>query len=188
MTAAADRAPIDAGPSPEILSQGFDPRQFPHENQMGDPSVAVDAHELARRLRMTDRAVRDLAARNVMVKLGRGQFDLWASIGNYAEHMRNVVNGRGEHAGGTDLVRERTRETKERADNLALKNAQITGELVEAVKVEREWGDILRGVRARMLAVPSRCRQRLGHLTPHDVAAIDREVRDALTEAGHDNP
>ena len=38
---------------------------------------------------------------------------------------------------------------------------------------------MLRTVRAGMLAVPSRAAQRL---TAADVAAIDREVRDALTE------
>jgi phage terminase Nu1 subunit (DNA packaging protein) len=37
-----------------------------------------------------------------------------------------------------------------------------------------------------MLVVPSRVRQRLGHLTVADVEVIDREVRDALTEAAGD--
>ena len=32
--------------------------------------------------------------------------------------------------------------------------------------------DVLRGVRAAMLAVPSRVAQRLPHLTAHDVAEI----------------
>jgi phage terminase Nu1 subunit (DNA packaging protein) len=39
-------------------------------------------------------------------------------------------------------------------------------------------------VRAGMLAVPSRCAQRLPHLSAHDVAEIDREVRDVLIEIG----
>ena len=33
-----------------------------------------------------------------------------------------------------------------------------------------------------MLAVPSRISQRLPHITPHDVAEIDAEVREVLTE------
>lgn len=37
-----------------------------------------------------------------------------------------------------------------------------------------------------MLAVPSRVRQRLGHLTVADVEAIDFEVRNALTETAGD--
>jgi hypothetical protein len=40
--------------------------------------------------------------------------------------------------------------------------------------------------RASTLAVPSRVSQRLPHLTAHDVAEIDAEVREALTEIGED--
>jgi hypothetical protein len=36
----------------------------------------------------------------------------------------------------------------------------------------------------RQLAVPSRCAARLPHLTAHDVAAIDGEIRDMLAELG----
>jgi len=41
---------------------------------------------------------------------------------------------------------------------------------------------VQRTVRAGMLAVPSRAAQRLPHLSVHDVAEIDREVRAVLTE------
>ena len=46
------------------------------------------------------------------------------------------------------------------------------------------WGGVLRTVRAGMLAVPSRVSQRLPHLSAHDVAEIDAEVRALLTEIG----
>jgi len=49
-------------------------------------------------------------------------------------------------------------------------------------QVEAEWSGVLRTVRAGMLAVPSRCQQRLPHLTAHDTAQIDREVWDVLAE------
>jgi phage terminase Nu1 subunit (DNA packaging protein) len=57
-------------------------------------------------------------------------------------------------------------------------------ELVEASAVQAEWSDILRVVRAGMLAVPSRVAARLPHLSKHDIAEIDAEVRAALTEIG----
>jgi phage terminase Nu1 subunit (DNA packaging protein) len=44
---------------------------------------------------------------------------------------------------------------------------------------------VLRTVRAGMLVVPSRAAQRLPHLTAYDVAKIDREVRDVLTEVSN---
>ena len=43
---------------------------------------------------------------------------------------------------------------------------------------------MLRMVRAGMLAVPSRCAARLPHLSAHDVAVIDAEVRAVLTDIG----
>jgi phage terminase Nu1 subunit (DNA packaging protein) len=62
--------------------------------------------------------------------------------------------------------------------------AQQQGRLLDADAVEAEWSSILRGVRAGMLAVPSRVAQRLLHLTAHDVAEIDAEVRATLSEVG----
>lgn len=41
-------------------------------------------------------------------------------------------------------------------------------------------------VRSNMLALPSRVQQRLGHLTAHDLAEIDREIRDSLEELSDD--
>ena len=40
------------------------------------------------------------------------------------------------------------------------------------------------GAGAGMLAVPTRVSQRLPHLTPHDVAEIDAEVRAVLAGVG----
>ena len=80
---------------------------------------------------------------------------------------------------------QRIRIAKEQADALALKNGAMRGELLDAKAVEREWSETLRGVRAGMLAVPSRAGARLPHLTPHDIAEIDAEVRAVLTELGN---
>jgi phage terminase Nu1 subunit (DNA packaging protein) len=54
------------------------------------------------------------------------------------------------------------------------------GELLEAEAVSREWCDMMRRIQAGILAVSSRLRQQLLHLTARDVQVIDRELRDAL--------
>ena len=59
--------------------------------------------------------------------------------------------------------------------------------MLDADAVEREWSAILSGVRSRLLAVASRCGGRLPHLTVHDLAAIDCEILDALSELGGGN-
>jgi phage terminase Nu1 subunit (DNA packaging protein) len=77
---------------------------------------------------------------------------------------------------------ERDRLAREQADNMALKNAALRRELVPAVEVEATWAEIMRRVRSRLLAVPSRVRQGCSHLTAHDVALIDAELRRALDD------
>ena len=79
---------------------------------------------------------------------------------------------------------ERGRLAAAQADVAEIKAAKLRGELVEAVEVEAEWARVLRAVCAGMLAVPSRVAQRLPHLSAHDVAEIDAEVRTVLTEIG----
>lgn len=84
-----------------------------------------------------------------------------------------------------DAAAERLRLVKEQADHAALKNAALRRELVPAAEVEREWAGILRGVRAGVLAVPSRLRQLLPHLTATDVETIDAELRRVLEDISH---
>jgi len=46
--------------------------------------------------------------------------------------------------------------------------------------VARAWADVLRNVRAGVLAVTSRVRARLPHLSAQDAAVVDEELRQAL--------
>lgn len=85
-----------------------------------------------------------------------------------------------------DAASERARLVREQADHAALKNAMLRRELLPAVEVERAWSDTLRRVRSRVLAVPSRLRQVLPHLTTHDAQAIEAELRVALEDLAHD--
>lgn len=113
-----------------------------------------------------------------------GQFyDLKASIRAYSAHMREVAAGRGNE----ELQDAKKRLDLARAQIAELKLAQASGEVLPSGEVEREWSDILRKVRSRILSVPGRIRQRLGHIGDMEVRVIDRELRDALTELGHDD-
>lgn len=152
-------------------------KQFPPAGNL------VDAPTLARWLAVSERMVAEMARKGIVVRAGRGRFQLEESVRRVIEHMRDAIR----RQGGADVAAagaaERARLAKERADGLALENAHRRGALLDSAAVEREWTGVLSGVRARMLAVPSRCAGRLPHLLPSDVAAIDGEVRDALVEA-----
>jgi hypothetical protein len=52
--------------------------------------------------------------------------------------------------------------------------------------VEREWQAILRMVQAGMLAVTSRFRARVPHLSASDAAILDEEIRAVLTLLSED--
>jgi terminase small subunit / prophage DNA-packing protein len=130
-------------------------------------------------------ALTDLKHRGLAVHLGHDAYDLEATVTGYVQHLRSIAAGRGDADGVANLTTERARLAKEQADAQALKNAVLRGEYVPAGEVERAWADTLRALRSRLLAVPSRLRQSLQHLTTGDVTLIDRELRDALQELGN---
>lgn len=82
------------------------------------------------------------------------------------------------------LFEAQTRKEIALADLREMEVQKRRGELLEADEVAREWADVLRRVRAGVLAVTSRIRARLPHLTTEDGAVIDRELRDALASLG----
>ena len=148
------------------------------------PQTAVPASRLLTLLSLSQTALDDLRRRGIAVSLDKGTYDLDATVRAYVIHLRGVAGGRGGEAQVANLTAERARLAKEQADAAALKNEVARGELVAAVEVERAWGDVLRQVRARILAVPSRLRQSLT-LSAVEVDAIDRELREALVELGN---
>lgn len=142
------------------------------------------AEELGALVGLSARSIRDMAAGGTIPKpVARGRYATAATVKAYVAHLREAAAARGSGEALPALTSERMREARERADHLALKNAAMRGELVPALEVERTWTGALRELRARFLAVPARVRQRLPHLTRTDVAALEREIRDALQEA-----
>jgi phage terminase Nu1 subunit (DNA packaging protein) len=148
----------------------------------------VTASVLARFLGVSTRRVRELADSGLVVRASQtGRYRLEESVRRVVEDMRRSIAGHGGAAVAASAARERGRLAAAKAEAEELKIARLRGSLLDAVAVEREWTAILTGVRARMLAVPSRAAQRLPHLSAHDVGEIDREIRDGLAELGHGN-
>lgn len=143
--------------------------------------------ELADLFGVSDRTIRDLVARGVIEKTARDTFPLRATVNRYTAHLREMAAARGGQA-TAGLTEARERVTREKADQIALRNAELRRDLLPAAEVEDTWMGIVRRIRSQVLAVPNRCHQRLPHLTPADTAAIDREIRDALTEIAADDP
>jgi len=139
----------------------------------------VTTADLADLLGISTRMVTQLAQRGTIRRLQAGVWPARESVRSYCAHLRDGAAGRTD---STSLTAERVRVATAQADALEMKNAVARRLMIPAREVESEWSSILRGVRVAVLAIPSRVQQRLHHLTSTDVAAIDREIRDALTE------
>jgi|SRR3954447_19183076 phage terminase Nu1 subunit (DNA packaging protein) len=143
-----------------------------------DDPGSVTASELADHLGVSPRSVTELARRGIAVRAGPGRWRLRESIRRYCDDLRQRGGG---VAVAASAAAERGRLAKEQADALALKNARLRGSMLDAEAVEREWSSILSMVRSGVLAAPSRIGARLPHLTPGDLAGIDRELRAVLS-------
>lgn len=146
------------------------------------PSTAiVSGAQLADILNLTPQQIGNLKRGGILSPTGdpaNPSYRLRESVRGYVESIRSRRTPQ-----NADLQAEKTRQAREAADKLALANAVTRGELVPAGEVQAAWSDVLRQVKALMLSVPSRAQAKRPSLTAQDVDAIDREVRDALTEA-----
>lgn len=146
----------------------------------------VTAAELGEFLGLSSRAIRSLADEGHVVRAPeKARYRLAESVRTYCAHIREIAAGRGGASGVSTLTAERARLAREQADAAAIKNAAARGEMIPASKAAAEWRGILTGVRARVLAIPSRVRLALPHLTLAEVEIVEREVRDALTESAN---
>lgn len=151
----------------------------------GNRTIArIGGADLCDLLRLTPGALTGLVKRDLAVKMGHDAYDLAETVGRYVEHLRGTAAGRGGAEQVLTLTSERARLARAQADAQEAKNAALRGDLVSAIEVEHVWSDVLRGLRSQLLALPSRIRADLGHLTPADVAQIDRIMRDTLTSLG----
>lgn len=157
----------------------------PPDHDTPTPSYpdTVTASELGEWLGLSSQRVNTLGREGVIPRGEKKRYPLRPAIIAYCDHARSLAKGKNVDA---DLAAAKLALAQANAEKAETANAKARGELIAAGEVEREWSAVLRGVRAAMLALPSRVAQRLGHLNPHDIAAVDREVRDALEELSDD--
>ncbi len=139
--------------------------------------------ELGDLLGVSVKTIRSAADQGFIIRAStRGRYEVAASVQKYCEHLREMASGRGDASSAASLAKERARLAKEQGDAVALKNAALRGELIDANEATARWRATLTTLRSRLLAVPSRILGRLPHLTRQEVEIVDGEVRDALEE------
>lgn len=177
------------GPSPVPAIPAAPTRRKPASDEMiiaeAIPATMTEV-EIAAFLGIVTSQVRTKTKDGILVKNGRARWDVRASLQDYLSQLRDgAIRGGGQVP--DELKAEKLRLAREQADKLEIANAAARGDMVRAADVEREWANVLRDVRSTMLAVPSRVGSKLAHLSAHDVAEIDSEIKAALEGLANGN-
>jgi phage terminase Nu1 subunit (DNA packaging protein) len=150
-----------------------------------DPDATCSAKELGWLLGCTDRAVRLLVDKGVVIRASRGRYTL-GSVRRTLEHYRSIAAGRGGEGAALDLATERARLAKAQTEQVELKNAAARGEMAPVADFRDAWMGILRGVRQFVLSLPGRIAFEVSVLSAADRAVIERICSDGLTDASLD--
>jgi len=134
--------------------------------------LPVDGKTLAGVLGLTVRRVDQMATAGTIPRAAGGLFDLPTAVQAYIAFRTRRL----------DAAKER--KTLAEAELAEMRAAALRQELLDAKEVEREWSNIIRDIRASVMALPGRLAGRLSHLSPADVSEIDSELREALTTLG----
>jgi len=97
------------------------------------------------------------------------------------KQRRYLANKALRPTGKNPTAADRAREIKARADLAELKAKRLAGELVRAEDVKTELISVIVQARAALLAVPTRVASQVPNVSAEILAAIDAEIRAALT-------
>jgi phage terminase Nu1 subunit (DNA packaging protein) len=143
--------------------------------------VLQPVHVVARYLDLSERQVFDFARTGLIPRAKPGRYDLEACVRAYCAHIREVAAGRASSDGTASLVAERARLAREQADNQAMKNAQLRGELVPANEVEEANLAVHSAVQRRLLGIPKRVAPLVA--VEHEPRACEAVLREYIEEA-----
>jgi phage terminase Nu1 subunit (DNA packaging protein) len=152
------------------------------------PSVPVGT--LARLLNLTEVRIQQLAKQGVVVKGGRGRYDLWNSIKGYVRYLQERNVGRpgsglsATEAGevvGEDYQKHRARLYKAKADSAELEASLLRGRLHDAEAVRKVTEDMISSARAKLLGVKRKAAGKVIGLT--DLAAVEAAIEEPIIEA-----
>lgn len=144
---------------------------------------AVSLQTLANLFDCDVRTIQNLAKDGVVIKAGRGEYVLAASIRNYVRHLRGVAAGRTGSDESIDAITEGAKLKREQRRNYELKNAILEGQAVRIEDIQPAWARVARTLRAAVLAIPSKTRYSLPHMTPEDQSVLEQICRDQLEDA-----
>jgi phage terminase Nu1 subunit (DNA packaging protein) len=142
---------------------------------------SVNAAVLGRVFGISRASIANLATDGVLPRADRGLFNLPACVQAYLRHK--LVKAKASEVTVHNLVAERTRLTKIKADAAEVEARKLAGELVPAADIEIAWLSVAGAVRSKLLLLPTKVAPRIVALkTPAQAQALLRkEINAALT-------
>jgi len=138
------------------------------------------AGDLAVLLGMAPRNIRDWAAKGVFVKTSNGRYRTVESVQAYVKSLREQAAGRATSTG--ELAEEKAKLAKTQREIQDIKLAQLRGDVLTVDEVTDGWSKFALALKSAVLAVPTRARSTIPHLTAHDGETLKRICRDTLSE------
>jgi phage terminase Nu1 subunit (DNA packaging protein) len=133
---------------------------------------------MAAMLGISVRAVRELAANGVLVRAPqRGHYLTLPSLHGYHDRLRNQAAGRGS---STVLADERAKREAVEREIAEINLGKIKGEVLTLVEVTERWTGFAGIMKRHVLALPSKLRQTIPHMTAHDQETARQLVYDLL--------
>jgi phage terminase Nu1 subunit (DNA packaging protein) len=136
--------------------------------------------QLASWLGISDRTVREWAARGVIVRDQPGRYRTLESIRAYTAALRREAEV-GPSA-SSKLADEKTRMLAITRQIRALELARLQGEILSIDELDKAWTRFSRLLNAGIVSLPSRARSEITHLTEHDERTLMRLAQNALLD------
>lgn len=151
-----------------------------------DSQRIVSTKELAEILGLSDRRVRQLENEGSLVKIGRGKFDLAASIQKYIDTIKERSLSDDE----IDLNKEKTLLTRANRMMAEMELKIIQGEVHRSEDIEKVMNDMLSSFRAQLLVIPGKAAPRLIDQTEIEPikAILKNYIFEALQELSEYDP
>jgi terminase small subunit / prophage DNA-packing protein len=142
----------------------------------------ITGTELARRLDLSARRLRELAQKKIAVRASLGRYDAEKSTINYIRHLREQAAGRAGIDAATDLasVNVRLKEANIRLANLRFKKE--SGMLIEKDIVLATWAPIMHTIVQRSLAYPAKFMFEIPSISATDRSRMEQIIRDDLED------
>ena len=133
---------------------------------------------IAKLLNLTERRVQQLAKEGIVVRDGKGKYDLVGSVRGYIKYLQD--RSLGKDLAPIDSHIEKARLLRAQADKTEMEVKALQKSLLPVTQIKMSWMMMLSSFRTRMLSIPAKTAHLLAPID--DNAEIERILREQIYE------